>query len=150
MKQEKKPCPFCCEDRWIDIHRDESEKLEHEWYVSCGICNSFGPPADSVEKAIKKWNERKYSPKHHQELEKIAKRLGEMNRPEHDEIFGDEFHYDEEPSYWEVTKIVLHILDEYDSDVKKVPIGIAKLVEGMTKLLNEFDDEWESWDLENG
>lgn len=138
------PCPFCCDD---DPRIERDSDRSQTFFGYCDICESYGPIASTIQDAARKWNERKYSPKHHPELEKIAERLGKMNRPEHEAPFNWESTYDTEPRYWRVAEIVLTILDDYDRQVRSYHIRVANLFAKIKTLIAEdFDEDLESWE----
>lgn len=138
------PCPYCCDDSpKIEQDRDRSAI----WFGYCSICDASGPTEDTIQDAAKKWNDRKYNPKHHPELDKIAVRLGKMNRPEHEEPFRWESYYDTDPPYWRVSQIVLDILDDYDKHIKGVYTRVANLFAKVRTLIEDFDEDLESWEL---
>ncbi len=137
------PCPYCCDgDPKIEQDRDRSAI----WFGYCDICEASGPTADTIQDAAKKWNDRKFNPKHHPELDKIAVRLGKMNRREHDDTFEWETYYNMDPPYWRVSEIVIKILDDYDRNIKNTYVRVANLFAKVRSLLEDFDDDIESWE----
>ena len=103
--------------------------------------------ADTIQDAAEKWNERRYNQKFHPDLERIAKRLGEMNRPEHDPVFRWEDTYDTDPPYWRVSDTVIKILNDYDRTIRNVFIRVANLMARIKDMIAEdFDEDLESWE----
>lgn len=128
------PCPYCCDDQFIELLNDRDD--ETEFFVYCGICSSSGPTSNDPNKAVIKWNERKYSQKHHQELDRLANTLTELNTKLHDEaeFFGDD-NYEERPSYWETVDIAIKIIKNHDKAVENLYRKVAKMVAAFKEFL---------------
>lgn len=50
---ELRPCPFCGQTKICGI-----DDMEMYCTVSCDACEAEGPPADSIDEAIRAWNTR--------------------------------------------------------------------------------------------
>ena len=69
-----------------------------------------------------------------------------MNRPEHDDVFEWEGTYDTDPPYWRVVDTVIEILDAYDRNIKNTYTKVANLFGKVRALLEDFDEDLESWE----
>ena len=58
-----KPCPFCGKATQTVTYGERRPPpgilmWQFQWYVSCPQCHTEGPPCETRDMAIKKWNTR--------------------------------------------------------------------------------------------